>query len=132
MELAPKKVAVVGGGLMGTGIAALMANNDIAVDVYDISREVAAKSVAAMTDKKAKIPILYSMRRAKLVTARGLDEMEAHLGEADMIVEAVPEVLSIKTKTYDAIDAHRKAGSIVCTNTSGLSIDSMAEGRSEE
>jgi 3-hydroxyacyl-CoA dehydrogenase len=131
MDLAPKRVAVLGGGVMGTGIAALMANNGIQVDIFDISKELAEKCIAKMCDKKAKVPVLYSARRAKYVSAYSLDQAEL-LSQADMIVEAVPEVLSIKQATYEKVDAHRKAGSIICTNTSGLSINAMTEGRSED
>lgn len=131
MELAPKRVAVLGGGVMGTGIAALMANNGIQVDVFDISQELAEKSIAKMSDRKARIPVLYSKRRAKFVSAHSLDNVEA-LSQADMIVEAVPEVLSIKQTTYEKVDAHRKPGSIICTNTSGLSVNAMTEGRSDD
>ncbi|MDF1665892.1 MAG: 3-hydroxyacyl-CoA dehydrogenase family protein, partial [Planctomycetota bacterium] len=131
MELAPKRVAVLGGGVMGTGIAALMANNGIQVDVFDISQELAEKSIAKMSDRKARVPVLYSKRRAKFVSAHSLDDVEA-LSQADMIVEAVPEVLSIKRSTYEKVDAHRKPGSIICTNTSGLSVNAMTEGRSDD
>lgn len=132
MEVAPKRVAVLGGGVMGTGIAALMANNGIAVEVFDVKKELAEKCIKAMTDPRAKVPVLYSPRKARHVEARSLDELEARLGEADMIVEAVPEVLSIKQSTYEKVDAFRKPGSIICTNTSGLSINAMTEGRSED
>jgi 3-hydroxyacyl-CoA dehydrogenase len=131
MDLAPKRVAVLGGGVMGTGIAALMANNGIPVDIFDISKELAQKSIAKMCDRKAKIPVLYSNKRAKLVSAYSLDDAEM-LSHADMIVEAVPEILSIKQATYEKVDAHRKAGSIICTNTSGLSVNAMTDGRSDD
>lgn len=131
MTIAPKRVAVLGGGVMGTGIAALMANNGIPVDIFDVKKEFAENSIKKMADKKAKIPILYSARRKKLVGAYSLDEI-AQIAEADLIVEAVPEVLSIKQSTYEKVDAHRKAGSIICTNTSGLSVNAMVEGRSDD
>jgi 3-hydroxyacyl-CoA dehydrogenase len=132
MEIAPKKVAVLGGGVMGTGIAALMANNGISVDIFDVKKEFAEKSIEKMADPKAKIPVLYSARRKKLVGAYELAADCARLAEADMIVEAVPEVLKIKQDTYAIVDAQRKKGSIICTNTSGLSINSMTDGRSED
>jgi 3-hydroxyacyl-CoA dehydrogenase len=117
---------------MGTGIAAFFADRGIPVTLYDVTADLARRAIEKAADPAAKVPILMSARAAKLITPRSVDEYEATLGAADVIVEAVPEVMSLKKKVYDAVEKHRKPGSIIATNTSGLSVDSMAEGRSDD
>jgi len=125
-------VAVLGSGIMGAGIAAFFADRGIPVTMYDVSKELAQKSIDKAADPAAKIPVLMSGRAAQLITARSVDEYEATLGTADFIIEAVPEIIALKKKVYDAVEKFRKPGSIVATNTSGLSVDLMADGRSDD
>ncbi len=126
------QVAVLGSGIMGTGIAAFFADRGLPVTLFDVSVDLARKAIERAADPSARVPVLMSPRAAKLITPRSVEDYEAALGQADFIVEAVPEVMALKKKVYDAVDRHRKPGSIVCTNTSGLSVEAMAEGRSAD
>ncbi len=131
MPLKIEKAAVVGGGIMGSGIAALFANQGIPVTMFDVNVDAARKSLEKLASAK-KIPQLTSPRNARFITAASVDQYADLLGDADAIVEVVPEILSLKQKVFAAVDEHRKKGSIVATNTSGLSIAKMCEGRSDD
>jgi 3-hydroxyacyl-CoA dehydrogenase len=130
--LAPKKVAVVGGGIMGGGIAALFANQGVPVTIFEINAELAKKSLERLGDPKQKIQQLTSPRNLKLISAALTSEYAEKLKDHDVIVEVVPEILSLKQKVFAEIDEHRAPGSIVSTNTSGLSIEAMSGERSED
>lgn len=127
-----KKVAVIGSGVMGRGIAAFYADRGLPVQLYDLDKSIVEKAIAALVDPKAKIPLIMTARNAKRITPLGLESLADYLGEVDLIVEAVPEVIKIKLGTFEKIDKYRKQGSIVASNTSGLSITSMADGRSDD
>ncbi len=125
-------VAVIGSGIMGTGIAAFFADRGIPVTLYDVTADLARTAIEKAADPAAKVPILMSSRAAALITPRAVTDYAGNLDAADVIVEAVPEVLALKKKVYDEVEKHRKRGSMVATNTSGLSVSAMAEGRSDE
>ncbi|RME74259.1 MAG: 3-hydroxyacyl-CoA dehydrogenase/enoyl-CoA hydratase family protein [Planctomycetota bacterium] len=125
-------VAVIGSGLMGRGIAAFCADRGLQVQLYDLEEKIARKAIEILTDPKAKIPLIMSPKSARRITPLALEALPERLGEATLIIEAVPEVLKIKLSTFEQVDAHRAPGSIVATNTSGLSIHAMAEGRSDD
>ncbi len=131
-QLRLDEVAVIGGGIMGAGIAAFFANNDISAKIFDVKLELAEEAIKQLSDPNAKIPLLYSTKRAKMIRAFSVEDYEKELGSADMIVEVVPEVMSLKKKVFQQIDANRKKGSIVATNTSGLSVGQMVEDCSED
>lgn len=126
-----KHVAVVGGGIMGGNIAAFFANIGISSDLFDIDCKVLESTMQKLEDPKAKIPMLYSTRFIKKIQPRLSSEMEKYLPKADLIVEAVPEKMSIKQSVFQEVDKYRKDSSIVATNTSGLSVAQMVEGLSE-
>ncbi|MBN2381510.1 enoyl-CoA hydratase/isomerase family protein [bacterium] len=121
-----KKVAVVGGGIMGAGIAGFFANIGIPAHVFDLKLELAQAAIEKLTDAKAKIPLLYSRKNAGLITPHATDELEL-VKDADMIIEVVPEVMKIKQDVFKNIDKYRKTEAIVTTNTSGLSVSDMVE-----
>ncbi len=127
-----RQVGVVGGGIMGSGIAALFANVGIPVTLFDVSEELAQRSLAQLTDPKAKHPQLFSPKNARHIRPASVDAYPDLLPACDLIVEVVPELLDLKRKVLAAIDEHRRPGSVVSTNTSGLSIDAMIEGRSDD
>lgn len=127
-----RTVAVIGSGIMGAGIAALFADRGIDVQLYDLERSVAEGALEKLADPKAPIPLIMSPRSIRRIRAYGLDEMAAHLPEADLILEAVPEVPKIKRSAFESVDRHRRPGSVVATNTSGLSVTEMAKGLSED
>ncbi len=90
----------------------------------------AAAAIAAMP--KAAPPMLYDPAWVSRLTPGNLADHASALGDVDWIVEAVTERLDIKRSVLELIEKHRRPGSIVSTNTSGLSVAAMAEGRSQE
>ena len=131
-----KKVAVIGAGVMGSGIAAQIANAGIPVVLLDIvpkdaeDRSVIAKVAIAKMLKTDPAPFMHK-RNAKLITPGNLEDDLDMLGECDWIVEVVLEDLAIKHATYEKIEKHRKEGSIVTSNTSTIPLAKLAEGQSE-
>jgi 3-hydroxyacyl-CoA dehydrogenase len=127
-----KTVAVLGSGIMGAGIAALFADRGITVQLYDLKKEIVEGALKKLGDPKAKIPLIMSHRSIKRIQPYALEEMGEHLKEADFIIEAVPEVPSIKKAAFESVDKARRPGSIVATNTSGLSVSKMGAEFSED
>lgn len=131
-----KKVAVIGAGVMGSGIAAQIANAGIPVVLLDIvpdgaeDRSVIAKGAIQKMLKTDPAPFMHK-RNAKLVTPGNLEDDLEMLAECDWIVEVVLEDLKIKHATYEKIEKHRKKGSIVTSNTSTIPLAKLVEGQSE-
>ena len=141
-----EKVAVIGSGIMGGGIAALCASAGIKTILMDIvpfdlkdeekndpaarnriveaglQAQVKAKPAAFM-DKKHDLP---------LIETGNLDDDIDKLADCDIIFEVVVENLKIKQGLFEKIEKVRKPGSIIASNTSGLPIKQMAEGRSKD
>jgi len=151
MGIRIKRVAVLGSGVMGQGIAAHLANAGIPSYLFDIApRELTPdeeKRGLALEDRavrnriaeggkasmlKAKPALLYHPGFADLVTPCNYDDDADLLGECDWIVEVVVEDIRIKQRVFAMVDEKRRPGSIVSSNTSGLSVAAMAEGRSDD
>ncbi len=146
-----RRAAVLGAGVMGSGIAAHLANAGIPVVLLDIvppelTEEDEKKgltkddprfrnkfSAAGLEGiKKSKPAALYSKRFLPLIEIGNFEDDWDRLAECDWIVEVVVERLDIKQKVFARVDEVRKPGSIISSNTSGLSIAGMTEGRSED
>lgn len=146
-----EKVAVLGAGTMGARIAAHLANAGIPCYLLDIvPRELTAdekrrnlsldipavrnRIVLAGLDaaKKSRPAAFFTPETARLVTTGNLDDNLAWCGQVDWIIEAVAENLEIKRNLFTRVEAVRKPGTIVTSNTSGLPIHLIAEGRSED
>jgi 3-hydroxyacyl-CoA dehydrogenase len=146
-----KKAMVIGSGVMGGGIAGHLANAGIPVYLVDIvpfkltpaeeakgltlqSPVVRNRIVNQGVDflKKSKPPGLFSPTRMELVTVGNMEDNFVWIKEADWIIEVVVENLKIKHEVMAKIEGARKPGSIVSTNTSGLPIHQIAEGRGDE
>jgi 3-hydroxyacyl-CoA dehydrogenase len=146
-----EKVAVLGAGTMGARIAAHLANAGIPCYLLDIiplelnadekrkgltleSPAVRNRIVLAGLEgaKKSKPAAFFTPETARLVTPGNLEDNISWCGEVDWIIEAVAENLEIKRKLFTRVEAVRKAGTIVTSNTSGLPIHLIAEGRSED
>jgi 3-hydroxyacyl-CoA dehydrogenase len=146
-----KKAMVIGSGVMGGGIAGHLANAGIPVTLLDIvpfkltpaeeakgltlkSPVVRNRIVNQGVDflKKSKPPGLFSPTRMELITVGNMEDNFDWIKEADWIIEVVVENLKIKHQVMAKIEAARKPGSIVSSNTSGLPIYQIAEGRSDE
>ncbi|VDG98967.1 Probable 3-hydroxyacyl-CoA dehydrogenase [Lysinibacillus sphaericus] len=146
-----KKAAVIGSGVMGSGIAAHLANIGIPVLLLDIvpnkltedeekkgltlgHQAVRNRVVSGSIQKllKQKPTPLTSKKNLALIEAGNLEDDLEKLKDVDWIIEVIVENLDVKKGLYEKIDAVRKSGTIVTSNTSGISIDAMAEGRSED
>jgi len=124
------RVAVLGAGVMGSGIAAHLANAGIESLLYDITQEAALSGVKQLI--KLKPAPLMDKANAALVTPCNYDDHAEALASCDWIVEVVVERLDIKQKVFQWVSEHRKPGSIVSSNTSGIKLADMAAGMPQE
>jgi 3-hydroxyacyl-CoA dehydrogenase len=128
-----KKVAVLGSGVMGSGIAGVIANAGIPVLLLDIvpkdatDRNMLAKG-AIEKQSKGGTPGFAHPKNAKRVTPGNLEDDLDKLAECDWIVEVVLEKLSVKHDVYQKISAVRKKGSIVSSNTSTIPLHELLDG----
>ncbi|WP_018132301.1 3-hydroxyacyl-CoA dehydrogenase/enoyl-CoA hydratase family protein [Effusibacillus pohliae] len=146
MDFAVKKVAVIGSGVMGSGIAAHLANVGIPSYLLDIvPKELTEQEVRkgltidhpqvrnrfALAAKerllKSKPALLYTPENVDLITPGNLEDDLAVLSEVDWIIEVVVENLEVKQQLFEKIEQVWKPGTIVSSNTSGISINRMSE-----
>lgn len=146
-----RNAAVIGSGVMGAGIAAHLANAGMRVLLLDVAPQsltaeeekrgltlsdaavrnrLSAAAVARMA--KAQPAQLYDSAWTNRITPGNLSDHLQALGDVDWIIEAVVERLDVKKEVLAAVESARRPGTLVSTNTSGLSVASMAEGRSLE
>ena len=133
------KVAVRGAGTMGARIAAHFANAGVPSYLFDIvppDADGAARNriAAAGLDaaKKSKPPAFMEASLARLVTVGNFEDDIKKLADVDWIIEAVVENLDIKRALLKKVEAVRKPGTIITTNTSGLPVGKIAEGFSDD
>lgn len=136
------KAVVIGAGTMGAALAAHLANAGVPVTLLDIVPKDAPAGDKAARNKivtdgwdrclKAKPANLMSSDLKTFVKLGNLEDDFAAVAEADWIIEAIVEDLKIKQSLMARIDAVRKPTGIVSTNTSGIPIKDIAEGRSKE
>ncbi len=146
-----KKVAVIGSGIMGSGIACHFANIGVEVLLLDIvPRELneSEKSKGlTLEDKvvrdrlvneslnsalKSKPSPIYHQKFASRITTGNLEDDIAKVKDADWIIEVVVERLDIKKMVFENLENHRTPGTLITSNTSGIPIKFMSEGRSED
>jgi 3-hydroxyacyl-CoA dehydrogenase len=123
-------VAVLGAGTMGAQIAAHFANAGVPALLLDLDQRTAREGLERA--RKLKPDPCYSAASLGLIRTGGFDADLPALEHADWIVEAVIERLDVKRDLLARVDAARRPGSIVSTNTSGIPIASLAEGRSAD
>lgn len=145
------KVAVLGSGIMGSRIACHFANIGVEVLLLDISPKELdatdhakglATSSPAFKNKivnaalestlKASPSPIYSKSSVSKITTGNFDDDMPHIAECDWIVEVVIENLKIKQQVFEQVEKFRKPGALITSNTSGIPIAGMAEGRSED
>ena len=130
------KAVVIGAGTMGAAIAAHLANAGVPVTLLDIAAKDGDKNKIVKDGwdccLKAKPANLMADELKSLVKLGNLDDDFGAVGEADWIVEAIVENLKIKQELMARIDEVRKPTAIVSTNTSGIPVNDIAEGRSKE
>ncbi|MBK6749328.1 MAG: 3-hydroxyacyl-CoA dehydrogenase/enoyl-CoA hydratase family protein [Pyrinomonadaceae bacterium] len=145
------KAAVLGAGTMGAGIAAHLSNAGIPTLLLDIapnelneaeaakgltleSPQVRNRIVNSLFDaaKKLKPAPFMLGDNAKLITTGNFTDDLVKLKDCDFVIEAVVENLDIKHKLFAQVDANRKPGAVIASNTSGIPIDSIAEPFSDD
>jgi len=146
-----KKVVVIGSGIMGSGIACHFANIGVDVLLLDIvPRELTDVEKAkglTLEDKavrnrlvndslktalKSKPSPIYHQKFADRITTGNLEDDVAKVKDVDWIIEVVVERLDIKKIVFENLDKHRTPGTLITSNTSGIPIKFMSEGRSED
>jgi 3-hydroxyacyl-CoA dehydrogenase len=146
-----KKVAVIGSGIMGSGIACHFANIGVEVLLLDIvprelndaektkgltlEDEVVKNRLvndSLKTALKSKPSPIYHQKFASRITTGNLEDDIAKVKDVDWIIEVVVERLDIKKIVFENLDKHRTPGTLITSNTSGIPIKFMSEGRSED
>mgnify|MGYP003949457323 FL=1 len=146
-----KKVAIVGSGIMGSGIACHFANIGVEVLLLDIvPRELNDKekakglslkdnvvrnrlvNEALMTSLKSKPSPIYSKKFADRIVTGNLEDDLHKIKDVDWVMEVVVERLDIKQQVFEKIEKYRTPGTLITSNTSGIPIKFMNEGRSED
>ncbi|WP_026907034.1 3-hydroxyacyl-CoA dehydrogenase/enoyl-CoA hydratase family protein [Paucisalibacillus globulus] len=151
MKRTIKRAAVLGSGVMGSGIAAHLANigvptlmldivpraltekeeqNGLTLEDKVVRNRIAAQSKQALLKQKPS-PIV-SIESLDLIEVGNMDDDMEKLADVDWIIEVVVERLDVKRIVFEKVDQYRKQGSIVSSNTSGISVEAMVEGRSED
>ena len=146
-----KKVAIIGSGIMGSGIACHFANIGVEVLLLDIvPRELNEKekakglslkdgvvrnrlvNEALKTSLKSKPSPIYSQKFADRIKTGNIEDNLHKIKDVDWIMEVVVERLDIKQQVFEKIEKHRTPGTLITSNTSGIPIKFMNEGRSED
>jgi len=146
-----KKVAIVGSGIMGSGIACHFANIGVEVLLLDIiPRELNDKekakglslkdsvvrnrlvNEALKTSLKSKPSPIYSQKFAERIETGNIEDDLHKIKDVDWIMEVVVERLDIKQQVFEKIEKYRTPGTLITSNTSGIPIKFMNEGRSED
>jgi 3-hydroxyacyl-CoA dehydrogenase len=146
-----KHVTVLGSGIMGSGIAAHFANIGVQVLLLDIvpfelteaetkkgltkedkavRNRIATESLAKLV--KASPALLYKKEFADRISVGNFDDDLPKIKNTDWIIEVVVERLDIKKSVYEKIEQFRKPGTLVSSNTSGIPINMLVEGRSDD
>src|ERR1044072_6750773 len=151
MKRSIRKVAVLGSGVMGSAIACHFANIGCEVMLLDIAprelteeekakvlslNNIAVKNRIVKTSFDRSIKSnpgpLYSKKFASRITLGNFDDDMPKIKEYDWTIEVVVENLDVKKKVYEQVEKYRKPGTLITSNTSGIPIHLMAEGRSED
>ena len=143
MKRTIKQVAVLGSGVMGSRIAALFAGVGLPVLLLDVlPKDLAEDAPKALRNKivndalaaaaKSSPSPLYTPDVLKLIKTGNFTDNMKDIANADWIIEVVVERLDIKKIIFDDVEKYRKPGTLITSNTSGIPIHLMAEGRSED
>ena len=123
-----RTVSVLGAGTMGAQIAAHFANAGVPVLLLDVTRDAAREGLARA--RKLKPDPFFTPDGPALVRTGGFDDDLPAIASADWIIEAVVERLDVKQALFERVDHHRAPHAIVSSNTSGIPIAAIVEGRS--
>ncbi len=126
--------AVLGAGVMGTQIAAHLANAGLIVHLLDLPSTTGDRNgVVEGAFKKAlkqSPPIFYTDKTAQRVILGNYEDHFDRLAQVDWVIEAIVENLAIKQQLMDRVERIIRPDTVISTNTSGLSIEAIAQGRS--
>jgi 3-hydroxyacyl-CoA dehydrogenase len=122
--------SVLGAGTMGAQIAAHLANAGLGVRLLDLTPEAAREGLERA--RRQRPDPFFTPDAAALITTGAFEDGLPQLDEADWIIEAVVERLDVKQALLERVERHRRPGSIVSSNTSGIPIAAIAVGRSDE
>lgn len=145
MQYNIRKVAVLGSGVMGSGIACHLANvgfEVVMLDIVPFDLSEADKNKPAARNKivngalkasiKSKPAPLYKNDFASRITTGNFEDNFDLISDCDWIIEVVIERLDIKKQIFEKVESLRKPGSLITSNTSGIPINQLVEGRSED
>jgi len=146
-----EKIAVIGAGVMGAQIAAHFINARFSVNLFDVTLARADLGKATQDSslahpqprnqivelgleraRKARPPAFFLPEWSERIKIGNLDDHFPQIGEADWIIEAVTENLETKRALLSRLDEIRKPGSLISSNTSGISLQELANGRGED
>jgi 3-hydroxyacyl-CoA dehydrogenase len=143
MKRTIKKIAVLGSGVMGSRIACHFAG----IGVQTLLLDIVPKEAAESTDKKLRNKIvndslqaavksnpspLYHRDAVKKITAGNFEDDMKNIADCDWVIEVVVERLDIKKTVYEKVEQFRKPGTLITSNTSGIPIHMLSEGRSDD
>lgn len=127
----PDNVAVLGAGTMGHGIALVCAREGHPTCLYDIDMHVVEKAMAkirqALDKGVEKGKTTEAQRRTALDELWVTDDLGEAVAEADVVIEAIPEELSLKQKVFSQVEIAAPSDALLATNTSSLSVTDIAE-----
>ncbi len=143
MKRTIRKVAVLGSGVMGSRIACHFAGIGVQVVLLDIVPKDAAESTdprlrnkivndALTAAIKSNPSPVYNKDVVKRITTGNFDDNMKDIAGCDWIIEVVIERLDIKQQVYEKVEQFRKAGTLITSNTSGIPINMLSKGRSED
>jgi 3-hydroxyacyl-CoA dehydrogenase len=125
-----KRVAVLGSGVMGSRIACHFAGAGIQVLLLDMETKQADDALNAAV--KSNPSPVYSKSALRLINTGNFNDNLPQVNNCDWIIEVVVERIDVKKSLFEKVDTHRKPGTLVTSNTSGIPIHMMAEGRSDD
>src|SRR5687768_198459 len=133
-----KKITVLGSGVMGAGIAAHLANAGFEVLMLDLpatnegarKNQIAEQSLA-LAIKQKPVPFYHKDFISRITTGNFEDDLP-RIKDSDWVIEVIVERIDAKKSLFEKVDEWRKPGSIISSNTSGIPIHLMTEGRSED
>ena len=124
-----RSATVVGAGTMGAQIAAHLANAGVPTLLLDIDAKTAAEGLKRA--RQLKPDPFFTPEAVNLVRTGGLDQETAALRKTDWIIEGIVERLEVKQALLEKLDGHRGPNTVVSSNTSGIPIGALTEGRSD-
>jgi 3-hydroxyacyl-CoA dehydrogenase len=132
-----KKVAVLGSGIMGSGIACHMANTGLQVIMLDLptaegkNRNAIADEALNKSVKSSPAPLYDKDMVSRIKTGNFEDDLPK-IADCDWIIEVVVERLDIKKSLYEKVEQYRKPNTLITSNTSGIPIGMLVDGRSQD